>query len=1040
MKSLLPKKSLLLCILSTNLYASLPDEINYPPYEDEYTVLSTEVSNLVLKLDQLNDQKAVFLAEESRLENLILYTNEQITNLNQRISDNGESLYQLSLQKEELERKIDKLELRKRKIIEDIRNINSDIAREDRRLQPLRNRLSQISENLNSKKTILRKEMENLGQARKIALGIKSQLDKLIREKTQVEMALRSSEAQLASLDGDIVKAQSDIQNTSKQKGVKEKELQRISNSIVIEEKLLSDFKKKLEERMRADRADPKIPALRKDIAQKTQLIKDRKVKEAELKQSILGLERQEQALSSQLANLEKQKVTLPEAVRRLRGDVNTKNVLISTKQVEFSNADQRRSELDSVVANLKNEIDHIANRLESEQGRYNQESMRLQDLTAQSSDLNNRLDTVISKLNQNINDSQLVASQIISLQEELPNLENQIRANEFELSRSQRELAQVKTKIDLMINQISKLEIDLQGKTIERDDKYSEYLSRFSLYNTKLENSKTYGASQAENATQIARIDSDSYVQARSQFLGKEYGTKLANVRGSYWGVVRAELSGFASGYKKGYSSTEDGERGQVDGKLAGINQARSYAELVLKPRFFEEFFESEIVQNKEKKNFVIKDASPLVAKSNAIELFNIENYSNIMPLSEQEIIESNKLETSLDELITKEKNNSLAITNAVADMSVPRNVYEAPEVPFGEVNCNDVYKQVSDFITACQNAYFDKFESLYLDEYYQNFAGQYQNLFEQYVAKVSSGLLDGIYDASLTKNFPIAENDGLIKGKEAVYNFEFGKARNSAYQSELPIATQDVKLKAKYEVKDWISNNATLTIKDAKLNTNSLKGGDKSNLVLSVKNISPAKLTNPVKILITKTKNAQVESNEFYITSADANSNTIFDKIKFLVPSDVKSNQDVIIGGKLILSGGKYKETRTESFEVKGKTEINPALNANLDYLASPQIVTKFRKRTILHTLNVAMAPSVEDIKLGYKVLIEVENESKGLVQLKNNSFSTGSMGAGLTKNFKFQYTFLIAARGKSVKLNLKYFYNGNLVKLQPIELKPF
>lgn len=1022
--------------------ANLPDEINYSPYENQYQVLSANVNRITSELNSAEDDLANAYTDEQVISNSIV----EFQSANQGIiSDINTSLRNLSTLKDnelDLEDRVDRLSRRVDKLTRDERQLARQINREDSRLDPIRNRLKQARQDVKRAKAQLESARSSLNTLKSRLQTQRNSLASLRTQKQSLKTQLENQQKQLQTIDTQIASLESrisglpaQIQSAKRNLDKENQKLQTLNSELAAQRTELTDL-------MRTNRGDPRVVELRKALAAKARQVQAQGQVVAQANTSLESLKSQRQVLRQRISRLEAQKGGLPAQIQRTKTaiasnqtSINNQKVSVDRALAEVNKGESDVSKVQIVHADLKTKVDRINDNLA-------RESRNLDQLLTQRNELQNLLADVIQRANARNNELAQTRSDIRSLESYIPNLRSTLRSNEAQIAKLENDLIVTRDDIVALNRSVNNLSAEQQNEVGKRDRKYQEYISRYNYYNENLTNARELGAGQTDSATQSAISLSNNYVSTRSNDLGQSMGEKQATVQANFWASVRAELRGHADGYQEGVASEADIARGESEGRAAGIQDANDYATQVLKPQFFNDFFTSELAQNSTvSKQFLVKKASEVRSEDIELGINKLFNFSTVIePITDGELQASKGLVTPLDTIIVDFQENYLLTNNQVEDLSKPENAFESPKnVPFGQPNCNGVYKNVPEFKSACMASYRDRFESIFRTVFYDNFVAQYENLYSQKLTAKRDSLIESKYNNAFETHYVTAKNAGISDGKRDIFAKVYARAKELAYSDQLPVATSTVKNVAKTEVTNWIANNATLTLNGSKIEGDQLRGNSKAKLVLSLKNISPTDLASPVKVIITEAVNAVVSQREYFINIAPGSQVTDFKEIDFLVDSRARSDQEIKISGEIILSGGKYKAQRSESFTAKAVTVVNPALSSSLEYDSTPQVVTSVRRRTLIHNLNTSISPSVENVNNGYLVTLSAAPGFQGMIQFKNTSFRTRGINYGRSQNIRFQYTFPRSSEDKLVKVLVTYSYQGEVVKTDIVDLRP-
>lgn len=1020
--------------------SELPDEINYSPYERQYNQLASQVDIITEDLNQTKADLNYQYNLESKLLNDIAKLKAENTSLEDQVQSNEQRRSDLEARVQDLQSQLNSLQTRINRTERQRNQVERRIISEERRLVPYQTKVDRLEKKLSQQNVLVSNADRALRQAEKLSSRLRSQLQTLQQERKSIKSALDAATSKLSNIDSQIAKKKSELSGLPAKITQVEKNLANAKKRQAKLTKELTDLQTELGNLMRTDRANPRVRELRGLVAAKAKEKREQDQKVSQVSKRLKTLKSSENNIKKAIAKLENEKKSLPAKIAKMEANLKTKKKLIQTKKVEVGNAEtvtaERRRDLDQVAA----EASRIQNRLRNANSDLVRESRTLNSLITDLNDLNNAVANLNRSYNNVSNDYNLTANEIDSINNRIPNLERQISQNVDKIDRLDRDLIVTENKIVSLNNAITNLEADQSDAITKRDLKYSEYISRLDYYNEKLAEAKSLGASQSDSALSIAVRDSNAYVDSRSSELADLMGEKLGNAQSSLWSAVRAEIKGYEEGYNSGYASTPDQARGESEGRLAGIAEAKDYANQVLKPQFFNQIFANRIGKNRIEFTPSLESFDAAIsAVETQLELVDI--LSTISPITAEEMNESLNTNTNLDSVITG-LNSALSTTlKEKVSLSKPANAYQTPSnIPVGVANCSSVYKGLSVFQKACKNEYLDTFETKYTSEYFANFEAQYSNLYETKLAPIKDDVLEATYQSNMDKYYPVAFNSGEAVGKAEIYRQSYEAAKAAAYSSELPSATASAELTAKNEVDSYIRSNATLTIKEAKLGNSDLRGGSRIQLQLALKNISPKSLVSPVKLDITTANNITLPATKFYVKSAQGNKVTLYTDVVGKINDNVRSNTRLTLAGKITLPGGKYQSQRVETFSASAVTALNPAVSAQYKYFDKPQVLTRFRRRTIIQNFDITLTPAVESLKAGYSINLSAAPGYESMINFKNTSVRTNRLSYGQSANARFQYTFPRSSRGKTVVMLLKYTYQGKVIKTEKITLKPF
>jgi len=1016
---------------------NLPNEIDYGPYYGQYRTLDQQVDKIEESLVSLNSElqaarrdRAKYVSQINSVKQNITRTLNEINSIKREISDQKLKRRDLKNQVQITTNKLNNLEGRRVQLRKSINQQKNVIRPLQDKIVKLKGQLSKLNQEIGKVST----EISNLKGKRKTTKSnivknqnlVKSAQDKITKLKTRsskIDQVIIANLTEVNLLKSNIT---ANIEKKS-QAATKKTELK--ARAVKIQAKLNkliaagapAEEIRKVQARLKSIKsAIKKQGAL---IASLTGTIKNQKAKVQTVQNKVASLKREKSQIP---AKIQKNKTVVAQTKTKIQTQKQKVTSLTSKIQLESNKLQSAKTTKVSLVQ----KIDKKNVKLVSLNNTLNDTKNRINGVKAAIS----RNQQVLAKTQKHLNNT---VKRIGFLRAELPRKERVLKTSYASLDSKERQLNNVQGHIVQVENNIYQGQRELGRAESERDAMYSAYDSRKRLYNSKLNLAKQLGSSQTDSAVSLGAASGVNYVESASQKIGSSMGIDLAIGQAQYWSGVRAEIDGYKNGYNAGYASASEQNRANADGQNAGLNAADNYAQTQLKPKFFEGFYVEEL-NTSVTQSFKSMQLIPQVSfnKQSYVELVSL----TVTALTTKEIDASLNTITGLDTKISQFATNLNVLNNTKAHLADAYNVYvDAANFPYQSFDCNNVYKDVQVFKQACSDTYHIEFRSRFEGERYQVFGDSYTELYESKLEQARIPVLNTQYEKKYQLHYPIAEDTGIVDGKQQIYTEVFEVAYNDGYSKQLPIATKSAKTDAKLEVKSWISNNAAITINGAKASVNEVRSGAQAAVLLSLKNVSPRSVTRPIEVKITSVKNAQMVQRSVLLNTIAGNSIKQFDNLKFKVNSNLPSNQVIEIRGNVILPGDKYQAQRIESFKVITKTAINPKIATNLIYDQKPNI--KRWRTYFTHNLDIKVKASIEKIPAGYTLKVTPLGDSKDHMDFKTAlTMSTGSIGTSSSaKTIRFSYKFKMSAKKETIRLQIDYLYQGKVLKTEQVTMKP-
>ena len=1022
--------------------ANLPDEINYEPYKLQYEQLSADLEIVTSNLNQARANLEASQQKEIQIQNQIQNLQDDNSIAQADIDDLTLERQDLTATTTELTPIVNDLDARVQRASQRRTVVIANINSEDRRLQPFRRKLNKAIERVQTAKNAVDSANRGYLSAKDIRERVHAETIRLQNSVKADAASLRTKEARLANIESSLADEEKKLTRQSgKLKDAKAAKKAADTKLADLKQKS-ADLRAKLAEvaREHGPRSEQALAVRQKMVQANRKVSEQNKVVQTAAAE-VTKFNNRVNSTNKEITKLKADKTKLPREIRVLTLNLEKNRPLLRTRREDLktanANMQSREATLNSAVINeekaeaAKTDAEIVLKR----------ESRELHRLESRLSQIDERIRTLGEELRINSNALNAALDRLDVIDNTIPVLRNRIANNRRSINNLDNDLILVQDQIVAYNNSVLDLESEESSVSKSRDRKYQEYISRQEYYSQKLQEAKSLGANQTDAAFSIAKQDSNDYVSMRSNNLGSQVGMSLAQAQAAYWSTIRAEIKGYNDGYDIGYASEAEQGRGISEGSAAGRQAAIDYANTTLKPQFFNQIFAAKLESQNLSFNPLAQATAEEIERIEAKEKELKDLLAVIKPVSAQEVMQSLKINTSLDAQINTMKSNLSEVVAQKDTTSNPESVYETPsQIPFTEVQCDGVYKNVAEFKKACETEFYDVFESSYKSEYFANFKSQYKSLFEQKVEDVVTNNIESLYESGYKISYPVAKEKGTSDGEKEIYRQAYARAYDNGYNQQIPSATNAARGEANQEVNTYIANNATLTLKGSSIENTDFMGGSAAKIKLKLKNISPKSLTSPVMVKITDTRNAYFSQKEFTINHAPGNQTIDFNQIDFAIDNRARSGQPIKVEGEVILNGGLYNARRVEKFTVNAVTATNPAVNTSVEYDRTPRVVTRFRNRTVLHNVNINIAPKVENLPEGYTINISALPATAQYVQnLNNRSIRTGSLREGRNTQVSFSYTLWLAGRGKNVKFQLDYIFKGKKIKSEIMTVVP-
>ncbi len=1025
----------LLSISSLSYAQTLPDEINFPPYQSQFQKISQDTESALNQLNNAHDdleeiREAISqsLSQISSLQSQNQQLSNQISYNQKRIPELRNNLNSEEYDSNQLSRAINQEQSRER-------SLEQALDEKIRALRPQEERLSRSLQKIRS----LENELDRaISQER----SADRELSELHSKISQVESAISRERSEQQSLKGQLASLNSRISQTEAKISSIRSEISSLRSQLSTAESKVSSLRSRVSEymaevsRLRASGASPseiqeaerKLNAAQSKLSEVESEVRslESSVRSAESNLSreeseLSGLRSDQSSLPSRISQSERDEQRLVNERSQLSNRVQSaQGNLISAQNVRKNRESQLRSE-ESQHRSIQVEVDRIQSQVSSIEN-------ELQNTRRELAGLIRRQETTLSRI-------QSLKQEISSLESEIPRLQQSIRSNNSQVASLEAQTQGLRNSEQQTIKEIVFLDKKYNDLVVKRDSAQVQFEKRLGLYRQYESEASALGSSQVTGASELGKKDGASFAKKRSTELSKQLSNELGEADGKHIALIRGEIAGFNEGYAIGVVSESDIKEGSRQGAIEGKKEAIRFAQTELKPKFFEEIlvdeFKKPIDENLAQDFISLKMASPITVSEMVL--------AELPALTASEMQEANKIKTVLDKEALSLASQIAEIKKKVRSLEFAENSYQEPSsIPYGKVVCSQVYKGVAAFKKVCESSYQQDFAATYSSSHEEIYVKDYPALFQSQYKPLLSAKRISTYDSAYPAYQKTGKEEGVAQGKEVAFNQSFEESKAQTYDKEIGPATDIAESDAREEVQEWISTHPMITSVGLNSDLSKLRGGDKGAMIFSLKNISPIALKENIVIQVSSVENAEVSNKTLTVSNLKGQSLTSFKDLKFTVSPSARSGQKVVVKGDILLPGDKYQAQRKESFVFEKGLAANPAFNIQTVYDSTPKIKNVFGYKT--HKLVVKIAPKFERIDSGYRIELIPSAENKALVGLEKNVIDTGAISTGALKEFTFSYKFHKNARKKVIPFTIRVIHDGEIIQSYKLEMKPY
>ncbi len=1029
------KKLLVLaCLFSMPVFAqTLPDEINYAPYESTYRSL---VQDTNAAQSQLNTSRAS-LAEAKRF---ISEMTAHISDLEGQISSSQNEIARLRREIPQLENQIQQLRSEDSRVMSDIRSRQNEESNLSFRAQQAQNELRPMEASLARKEQRLRELQSELEGFRRQEREAEADLNREVSQAQNLDRSIQQEQSQQRQMQADLRNIETRISGVESEISRTESAMGTLNSSLNTERskfEALTDRKANVEAelaRLRSSGGTPEeIAAAERKLNAITNTLSNTATEVRNLESQIQRSEAQIRTLRSQIETLRRDQQMLPtriatsearerqlvsqraqqqNSINRYQAELSTarRNVEIRTNAVEGQRQEVRNDEI--AVLRHRQLLENVIKTLEATRA-------EISNLTLRSRNLNAQMATA--------------SETIRSHQTSIPRLEQGIRDDESEISAGERDLANARRDETTFTASVARDEVKLADVTRRRNAAQNEMDVRANLYNRYLSEAQSLGGGQAAAGSALGTREGEKISATLSRQNGVAVGRELGLAEAKHWGSVRGEILGYDQGYSEGLASAEDRARAVAESSAKATVDAELFAQRNFKPVFFEEYVQAEFKKPLLAKNLVMKSLQLMGMSFSAEEALDA-----VSPLTPNEIARSEELRTPLDAGITQVAKDVNSIEAKARRLSDPQVAFQAPAtVPYGTPNCAQVYKSLAVFKAACDSSYKGSFAANFVAAARTSFQQIYTPQFNAEFNAANLSQRESSYTGELSAATAVGRAEGLRIGKIEIFETTYAATYKTAYASELEKARAKAKVDASNELTGFLKVKPLLTVASSELAAENFRGGEEVSILGKVKNVASVALKGPVMIRITEVVNAEKVLGEAVLNEAGALVLTSLPVLKVKILTSAKAGEKLIVRGVVDLPGDLYKPARQEKFELIQTLSANPAHDLGLTYNRTPDIKGVFRRN--IHFVTVGLKPKFEDIKDGYQLSLTPVGEAASLMEMREGALTTGAIAVGANKEIRFSYVFKDAAKAKTLSMELAISYAGKVIKKEILTVVP-
>lgn len=818
----------------------------------------------------------------------------------------------------------------------------------------------------------------------------------------------------------------------------------------------------------------PKIAALKNEVATKRQVLQAAETELTSVSSDRNRLTQLINQLRPQVAQAQTRRDQLAAEVQRLSADSTRLATQVREMETSLASFQQDMQRLENHAAQVGRDIQiksaeadrerRVLARIREDRVRVQQQVAQL-DQTAQTiaRDLDAQ-ERIVRGIEGTLRNREAERTQLASyLQRNRQDLDSNLRsqgevrrvleAERTELARNTERLATIEREFGNVQNRIGQLnqEIPVVGTQISTLSNQvtgadGQYRTRLSLFERYLGEARALGSSRGAGlGVNDGKGAGQTLASTTANRLGVPNGSEEGRFEALLRGFVRGEIAGFNTGRSQGLSSSADAARGTQEGTATGTREARDHAEQVLKPRYYSAEFTRRLNDPEVRDEVVMKLAAVAKFSDLSQKSQKSQRAADIPVLTASEISQSQSIRTSLDERILAAGKELSRLREEQTRLSNAQSVYLAPadlKAPINAKSCEGVYKNVAEFIQACQDSFKADYSTNFLSNHRETFMANYTASFRGVIAREVEAGVQRDFAANYKEAEAVARTVGVAVGKEEVYQERFAAARASAYQSTLATEDARVNVEATRMVDELFAVNGVAMLTESPILASKdrfgVAPGAAVTLNMILKNagaVSTAEGAIKVRIIeaspvLVPTRTIApvrgLPARKIVKTNAD---------FGFKIADGAMPGQKARLVAEITYPGHDYVAQRVERIEVEEVLGLNPSAAIDVSFDTTPTVSGFLGSKK--HDVGINLTAAYKGLSKGYEV--SLEEVGTNFASFVDKDDVTKVLGQGQSEKLVLTYKLAKAARGKDVTLKVVVRYNGKVLEERTLNIKP-
>lgn len=1056
--------------------------------QNEIQGLEGRLSNVQGRLQQVENEMAPLRQERQRLNGRLDNIKNEISGLNTKISNTKAKIQDLRSKKQNAESQLEAVkaelqDLRGQKqalpgqisgLESELSGIETELAATNTDLADKEAKFTQVSENLKATNQELRqlqrepqtperdakiaklkdkkqKQSERKKNLRGKVQDLKKKVTRLGNQKNQKTKALNQAKTKLANIDKKIQRKRAEKQNKEQAIANFTTRIQNNRQKLpALEQKLTQAQGRRQNVKGKLDQVANQLQALRpkkqrleERLANISQNLSNQRATLADVRNKLQNLRQRIPETEAAIADLNQRLNRLANRLQRNRNELRSfrqearqEEDNLNFRAGRLSRAEQRLNEQSQLVASLEADLAQVVSAREANLGVLN---ARLQDKVENENETRVHVDTI---------DSQTIA---------IAEAEEAIAQNQLFIAEETAKLPGIRTNLADAREEFRVA--DAAATTAEADTaaKKSDWQERKSRYLQFLAEAKNLGTAQGSaHAATVGEVDGRAFAGKRGLEVGEQIGSARAALDGKFRGLILGKLAGNQEGYYDGETSETDYQSGYDAGYEIGLQKSKAEAMRIKFPEGYR-FERTRLLKKLPPTDLKDFEVEEIVGEGSGSGVDKDEldsDYRGRTDITSEDLREAARISSAIDSTVLETKGRLNRYDRPEVNLSLPQFVYEAPtsvNVDTEGRDCSQVYKEVADYIAACEAEYARAYPGDYLSEHQETFYNEYNEAYSMSYDVTFEAKKNETFKAGFDESFPVVYSEAKERGASVARARGLEDGKVAGYDENI-VEQRDIAFKkGQKKVQKFFKNNAVVRLpKNARgevraLDSRGMLQGSAFNLATTLENLGgiASKITDARVRIVALTNNVTINGQAASLNGIPAKSLKDFPQMAVgRVRDNAVPGEAIRLKAVFSYRGDDVDASFSEELNFNSKVIVNPEIQSGYDFDAEP----KWRKWRVFpfkwdfrkHDISVNLTGLRNNVPGAYQVRAEIVEGSK-YIKLLTATANVSAPSRGQTASGTIRYQFKKKkAEDKNLAIKITVSYEGTVVGERVLRMK--